>query len=79
MGWLLGLPLGLVRMLGGLLMLLVRMGLPILVIVLLIWFWRRSRKGPKTQKGPDFDGPVYTVDYEVVEEEESDDGDEKKE
>lgn len=42
--------------------------LPFLIVgVLLFWIWRRSgRKGA----GPEFKGPVYTVDYEEVEDEE---------
>lgn len=42
--------------------------LPFLVVGLLLFLlWRRSaRKG----EGPEFKGPVYTVDYEEVEDEE---------
>ena len=42
--------------------------LPFLVVgVLLFFLWRRSvRKG----EDPEFKGPVYTVDYEEVEDEE---------
>ena len=40
----------------------------ILIALLVIWLWRRSvRKG----KDPDFDGPVVTVDYKVVDDEDS--------
>ena len=59
MGWLIGLPLGIFRMLLGILMVLVRLAVPILVIAVVIFLWRRSKE-------PDFDGPVYTVDYEEV-------------
>lgn len=68
MGWLIGLPLGIFRMLLGILMVLVRLAVPILVIAVVIFLWRRSRRGGDTSqsKEPDFDGPVYTVDYEEV-------------
>lgn len=68
MGWLIGLPLGIFRMLLGILMVLVRLAVPILVIAVVIFLWRRSRRGGGTSqsKEPDFDGPVYTVDYEEV-------------
>lgn len=72
MGWLIGLPLGLFRMLLGAVMLLVRLAVPILVIVLVIWLLRRRKShggGTDTSGGPEFDGPVYTVDYEEVEDE----------
>ena len=60
MGWLIGLPL-------GILMVLVRLAVPILVIAVVIYLWRRSRRGgTSSSKEPDFDGPVYTVDYEEV-------------
>lgn len=74
MGWLIGLPLGIFRMLLGILMVLVRLAVPILVIAVVIYLWRRSRRGGGTSssKEPDFDGPVYTVDYEEV----KDDGEE---
>ena len=76
MGWLIGLPLGLFRMLVWAVMLLVRLVVPILVIVLVIWFLRRrkSRRGEDTPSdGPEFYGPVYTVDYEDVEDEQEED------
>lgn len=68
MGWLIGLPLGIFRMLLGILMVLVRLAVPILVIAVGIYLWRRSRRGggASASKEPDFDGPVYTVDYEEV-------------
>lgn len=67
MGWLIGLPLGIFRMLLGILMVLVRLAVPILVIAVVIYLWRRSKRGGASAfKGPDFDGPVYTVDYEEV-------------
>lgn len=76
MGWLIGLPLGLFQMLVWAVMLLVRLVVPILVIVLVIWFLRRrkSRRGEDTPSdGPEFRGPVYTVDYEDVEDEQEED------
>ena len=59
---------GFVRVLLLAVMLLARL-LPFLLIAfLVIWLWRRSvRKG----KDPDFDGPVVTVDYKVVDDEDS--------
>lgn len=69
MGWLIGLPLGIFRMLLGIFMILVRLAVPILVIAVVIYLWRRSRRGgggASQPKEPDFDGPVYTVDYEEV-------------
>lgn len=76
MGWLIGLPLGLFRMLVWAVMLLVRLVVPILVIVLVIWLLRRRkfRRGEDTPSdGPEFHGPVYTVDYEDVEDEQEED------
>lgn len=67
MGWLIGLPLGIFRMLLGILMVLVRLAVPILVIAVVIYLWRRSKRGGTSSSNePDFDGPVYTVDYEEV-------------
>lgn len=69
MGWLIGLPLGIFRMLLGIFMILVRLAVPILVIAVVIYLWRRFRRGgggASQSKEPDFDGPVYTVDYEEV-------------
>lgn len=56
-----------VRILMAVVMTLGRL-LPFLIVgVLLFLVWRRSvRRG----KDPDFKGPVYTVDYEEVEDEE---------
>ena len=49
------------------LMLLARL-LPFLIVAaLLIFLWRRS---VRKRRGPDFQGPVYTVDYKVVDEDE---------
>lgn len=56
-----------VRILMAVVMTLGRL-LPFLIVgVLLFLLWRRSvRRG----KGPEFKGPVYTVDYKEVEDEE---------
>ena len=59
---------GFVRILLLAVMLLVRLLPFILIAALVIWLWRRSvRKG----KDPDFHGPVVTVDYKVVDDEDS--------
>ncbi len=76
MGWLLGLPLGIFRLLFGLLMLALRLALPIAVLVVLVVLYRRktgahtARPRQEKPKEPEFDGPVYTVDYEEVDEDE---------
>ena len=72
MGLLVGLPLGIFRLLFSLIMLALRLAVPIAVIVVLVMLYRRSKGGrngqPKREKPkePEFDGPVYTVDYEEV-------------
>lgn len=69
MGLLVGLPITLLR----LLLVLLRLALPVLLILLVIWLvQRRSRgsgKGQKSPSSPHFHGPVYTVDYKDVEDE----------
>ena len=77
MGWLVGLPLGIFRLLFALVLLALRLAVPIAVLVVIIILVRRSRSGrPPRQDGqqqskePHFDGPVYTVDYEDVDERE---------
>ena len=74
MAWLIGLPLGLFRILGMFLLLLVRFALPVALIVLLVVFLRRRKGVPHETQGkePEFDGPVYTVDYKAVDEEQED-------
>ena len=52
MGWLVGLPLGLFRLLGSILLVALRFAVPILILVAVILVVRH--------------GPVYTVDYEEV-------------
>jgi hypothetical protein len=57
-----------------------RLILPILLILLVIWLIRRSRRGggsgggQQSPKEPTFPGPVYTVDYEDVEEDQPPEG-----
>ena len=74
MGWLLGLPLGIFRVLFSLVMLALRLAVPIVIIVVLVVLYRRKtgahteRPRQEKPKEPEFDGPVYTVDYEEVEE-----------
>lgn len=73
MGLLVGLPLKLFYLLFTL----IRLALPVLVVVGLILVLRavaRRRNGQtgyseKKAKEPEFNGPVYTVDYEEVDEE----------
>ena len=79
MGLLVGLPLGIFRLLFTLVLLAVRLALPIAVIAVIVLLLRRTRRGggdppPRREKPrePHFDGPVYTVDYEEVDEEEKD-------
>ena len=76
MGLLLGLPLGIFRLLFGIVMLVLRLALPIALIAVIVLLLRRSRRGggeppPRREKPkePHFDGPVYTVDYEEVDDE----------
>ena len=73
MGLLVGLPLKLFYLLFTL----IRLALPVLVIVGVIWVLRaviRRRNGQNTgytrqkPQEPDFKGPVYTVDYKEVKE-----------
>ncbi len=71
MSLLVGLPLKLFY----LLFLLLRLALPVLVIVGVIWVLRKlnGRRGQphytgQKTKEPEFNGPVYTVDYEEVDE-----------
>ena len=75
MGWLLGLPLGIFRLLLSLVMLVLRLAVPIAVIVVLVVLYRRSKGGgqPRQEKPkePEFKGPVYTVDYKEVDEDET--------
>lgn len=70
MGWLLGLPLGIFRVLAGFLMLILRFALPILVGLLVFKLFRALRGGgAPPRKEPQFHGPVYTADYREAEDE----------
>ena len=77
MGWLLGLPLGIFRLLLSLVMLVLRLAVPIAVIVVIVVLYRRKtgahteRPRQEKPKEPEFDGPVYTVDYEEVDDDEA--------
>ena len=71
MNLLVGLPLMLIR----LLFVALRLVVPILLILLVIWLIRRARQnggsgGQKPPQEPEFDGPVYTVDYREVKDDE---------
>ena len=77
MGLLVGLPLTLFRLLGGILLVALRFAVPILLIVAVILVARRLKKTSaryrdQDKQEPKFHGPVYTVDYK-----EGDDEDEK--
>ena len=75
MGWLVGLPLGIFRLLLGFLALALRLAVPIALIVVLVVLYRRSKgasaeqPGQEKSKEAEFKGPVYTVDYEEVDDE----------
>ena len=77
MGWLLGLPLGIFRVLFSLVMLALRLAVPIVIIVVIVVLYRRKTGAHTEQppqekpKEPEFDGPVYTVDYEEVDDDEA--------
>ena len=67
MGWLVGLPLGLFRLLGSILLVALRFAVPILILVAVILVVRHVRRGEdEDRQEPKFHGPVYTVDYEEV-------------
>ena len=72
MGLLVGLPLGIFRLLFALVMLALRLAVPIAIIVALVMLYRwktgahTGRPRQEKPKEPKFDGPVYTVDYEEV-------------
>ena len=80
MGWLVGLPLGLFRLLGGILLVALRFAVPILLVAAVILVVRHLKKTSARYREEDgereakFHGPVYTVDYKEV-----DDEDDKKE
>ena len=67
MGFLLGLPLRLLGLVFGL----IRFLIPVALLVLLgIWLYRKygghRYSEPENRDEPHFKGPVYTVDYEDV-------------
>ena len=74
MGLLVGLPLGIFRILLAVFVLAVRFGLPLLALFLIWRVVKKYRGGgaPRQSppKEPGFDGPVYEVKYKVVDEEE---------
>ena len=81
--------LGLFKLLGGLLVLLLRLALPIAVIVFAIWLIRRGASGgtkhdtggaaPRRDPKPHFKGPVMTVSYREVKDDENSKSDKKRE
>ena len=76
MGLLVGLPLTLFRLLGGILLVALRFAVPILLIVAVILVARRLKKTSaryQDQQEPKFHGPVYTVDYKEVDDEDEKD------
>ena len=79
LGWLVGLPLGLFRLLGGFLMVALRFAVPILIVVVMILLLRHLRKrtaqyrAEDEAKEPKFRGPVYTVDYREVDDDADED------
>ena len=83
-----GLIFGFFKLLGGLLLLLLRLALPIAIIVFAIWLIRRGVSGgTKRDTGgatqrqdpkPHFKGPVMTVSYREVKDEKDDKSDKKR-
>ena len=79
MSLLVGLPLTLFRLLGSFLLLALRFAVPILIAAAVIVILRRLRKRAdqgRTEDGerePRFHGPVYTVDYKDVDDEDEKD------
>ena len=76
MGLLVGLPLKLFYMLFVLL----RFVWPLVLVLAIRWLLKRLKTGAAAPRRrnvraeePDFDGPVYTVDYKIVEDEETED------
>ena len=84
-----GLIFGFFKLLGGLLLLLLRLALPIAVIVFAIWLIRRGASGgtkhdtggaaPRQDPKPHFKGPVMTVSYREVKDDEDSKSDKKRE
>lgn len=80
MSLLVGLPLTLFRLIGSFLLLALRFAVPILILAAVIVVARHLKKTSARyreedgEREPKFHGPVYTVDYKEV-----DDEDDKKE
>ena len=84
-----GLIVGFFKLLGGLLVLLLRLALPIAIIVFAIWLIRRGASGgTKRDTGgatqrqdpkPHFKGPVMTVSYREVKDDEDSKSDKRYE
>lgn len=70
MSLLVGLPLKLFSVLFAVL----RLAWPVLLVLVIVWLVRRRKDKQPSRQGksdePTFKGPVYTVDYEEVDEEE---------
>ena len=69
-----GLQVGLPLKLFSIVFTLLRLAWPVLLILLILYVVRRRRERtvqqePRKSKEPEFNGPVYTVDYEEVESE----------
>ena len=80
MSLLVGLPLTLFRLLGSFLLLALRFAVPILILVAVILVVRhvrrrsaRYRAEDEDRQEPRFHGPVYTVDYKDVDDEDEKD------
>ena len=78
MGLLVALPLTLFRLLGGILLVALRFAVPILLIAAVILVARRLKKTSaryrdQDKQEPKFHGPVYTVDYKEVDDEDEKD------
>ncbi len=78
MGLLVGLPLTLFRLLGGILLVALRFAVLILLIAAVILVARRLKKTSaryrdQDKQEPKFHGPVYTVDYKEVDDEDEKD------
>ena len=78
MGLLVGLPLTLFRLLGSFLLLALRFAVPIALIVVVILVVRHLKKTAARYRDedgqePKFHGPVYTVDYKEVDDEDGKD------
>ena len=83
-----GLIFGFFKLLGGLLLLLLRLALPIAIIAFAIWLIRRGASGgakhdtggatQRQDPKPHFKGPVMTVSYREVKDEEDSKSDKKR-